>query len=282
MEVLSKENKKLEFFKKILSIYLGFKGGIGKSTVAKQIFPVTIYNNVKEGIKDDLKFNIAEIDDSATKDVWTSNRVICNSYDVADYKDAINQIQTTYNDSNTVEIIDIGSGGRKIEELLRFISKMRLEDIYELHFFVPTNRDSLIFDSTKRTLELINEIFNKKSTLIYNRVIDNVEDEFQIYFGNEKWQIKSRFSEIKDLVLAEWVIEEDRLSLIENAINETKKSALDFYINANSYVDNFMKNRIDAMNKIGKIEEVNRMYDISYDYIDFFKKIKYKVERNGK
>ncbi len=280
MEEISKENKKLNFKKKPLYIFTGFKGGLGKSKIAKHIFSVIAYNNVRTEIRDKLKFNIVEIDDSATKDIWYSNKVICNSYDVSDYKDAINQIQTTFNDLNTVEVIDIGSGGEKIKQLLHHISKMRLEDIFELHFFVPTNRDSLIFDSTKVTLELITEIFNKKSTLIYNRVIDSLEDEFQVYFGNEKWQIKSRFDEIKDFISDEWVIAEDRLSLIENAINETKRSALDFYIDANNYVDNFMQNRINAMNNIEELNQVNRMYDISYDYIDFFKKIKFEVKRN--
>lgn len=282
MEEISKENKKYNFKKKPLYIFAGFKGGLGKSKIAKHFFSVVAYNKVRAEIRDKLKFNIVEIDDSATKDIWSSNRVLCNSYDVFDYKDAINQIQTTFNDLNTVEVIDIGSGGEKIKQLLRHISKMRLEDIFELHFFVPTNRDSLIFDSTKATLELITEIFNKKSTLIYNRVIDNLQDEFQVYFGNEKWQIKSRFDEIKDFISAEWVIEEDRLSLIENAINETKRSALDFYVDANNYVDNFMQNRINAMNDVKKLNQINRMYDISYDYIDFFKKIKFEVKRNGR
>lgn len=279
MEEISKEKKKLNFKKKPLYIFAGFKGGLGKSKIAKHIFSVIAYNNVRAEIRDKLKFNIVEIDDSATKDIWSSNRVICNSYDVSDYKDAINQIQTTFNDLNTVEVIDIGSGGEKIKQLLHHISKMRLEDIFELHFFVPTNRDSLIFDSTKVTLELITEIFNEKSTLIYNRVIDSLEDEFQVYFGNEKWQIKSRFDEIKDFISDEWVIAEDRLSLIENAINETKRSALDFYIDANNYVDNFMENRINAMSNLKELSQVNRMYDISYDYIDFFKRIKFEVKR---
>ncbi len=274
-----KNEQKTEFKKKPLYIFVGLKGGLGKSKIAKHLFSIVVYNQVKSEIKDKLKFNVVEIDDSATVDIWSSDRVICKSFDVADYKDAINQVQKTWTDSNTVEIIDIGSGGVKINQLLLHISKMRLEDIFDVHFFVPTNRDSLIFDSCKTTLSLINQIFNKKSTLIYNRVIQNLEDEFQVYFGNQKWNIKSRFEEITGFVEAEWVIPEDRLSLVENAINETRKSALDFYINANNCVVNFMQNRINALEDENKLNKVNTMYDIAYDYLEFFKQIKFEVKR---
>ena len=272
-------NKKQNLKKKPLYIFVGLKGGLGKSKIAKHLFSIVVYNQVKSEIKDKLKFNVVEIDDSATVDIWSSDRVICKSFDVADYKDAINQVQKTWTDSNTVEVIDIGSGGVKINQLLLHISKMRLEDIFDIHFFVPTNRDSLIFDSCKTTLSLINQIFNKKSTLIYNRVIQNLEDEFQVYFGNQKWNIKSRFQEITEYVKDEWIIPEDRLNLIENAINETRKSALDFYINANNCVVNFMQNRVNALDDPAKLNKVNTMYDIAYDYLQFFKSIKFEVKR---
>ena len=274
-----KNEQKTEFKKKPLYIFVGLKGGLGKSKIAKHLFSIVVYNQVKTDIKDKLKFNVVEIDDSATVDIWSSDRVICQSFDVADYKDAINQVQKTWTDLNVVEIIDIGSGGVKINQLLMHIHKMRLEDIFDIHFFVPTNRDSLIFDSCKTSLNLIYQIFGKKSTLIYNRVIQNLEDEFQVYFGNQKWNIKSRFEEITGFVEAEWVIPEDRLSLVENAINETRKSALDFYINANNCVNNFMQNRVNALGNLGQLNRVNTMYDISYDYLEFFKSIKFEVKR---
>ena len=274
-----KNEQKTEFKKKPLYIFVGLKGGLGKSKIAKHLFSIVVYNQVKAEIKDKLKFNVVEIDDSATVDIWSSDRVICKSFDVSDYKEAINQIQKTWNDSNTVEIIDIGSGGVKINQLLLHISKMRLDDIFDIHFFVPTNRDALIFDSCKTSLYLIFQIFGKKSTLIYNRVIQNLEDEFQVYFGNQKWNIKSRFPEIIESVEAEWVIPEDRLSLIENAINETRKSALDFYINANNCVDNFMQNRVNALRDPAELNKINTMYDIAYDYLEFFKQIKFEVKR---
>lgn len=274
-----KNEQKTEFKKKPLYIFVGLKGGLGKSKIAKHLFSIVVYNQVKTDVKDKLKFNVVEIDDSATVDIWSSDRVICQSFDVADYKDAINQVQKTLTDSNVVEIIDIGSGGVKINQLLMHIQKMRLEDLFDIHFFVPTNRDALIFDSCKTSLDLIYQIFGKKSTLIYNRVIQNLEDEFQVYFGNQKWNIKSRFPEIAAFVKDEWVIPEDRLSLVENAINETRKSAIDFYINANNCVDNFMQNRVNALGDPKQLNKVNTMYDIAYDYLQFFKSIKFEVKR---
>lgn len=268
-----------EFKKKELHIFVGFKGGLGKSKIAKHIFPCLIYSKIEKNKKDKLKFNIVEIDDSATVDIWHSDRVICNSYDVSDYKDAIIQIQNTFNNKDTVEIIDIGSGGVKIKQLLIHIEKMKLEDIFELRFFVPTNRDSLIFDSSLSTCKLIDEIFNRKVTLIYNRIIESLEDEFQAYFGNSKWKIMSRFNEIENFLEGEWVITEDRFNLIENAINETKKSALDFFIVANEHIDTFMEQRLNAIDNHRKLEDINKMYDISYDFVDFFKKIKFEVKR---
>lgn len=271
---------KQKFEKKPLYIVLGLKGGLGKSKIAKLLLPCIIYKNVKEDIKQHLKFNIVEIDDSATKDIWSSKRVKCNCYDVADYKDAIIQIQRTFNDKNIVEIIDLGSGGEKVKHLLSHISKMRLEDLFDINFIVPVTRDSLIFDSTKTTLELIHSNFNKKSTLIYNRVIENLEEEFQTYFGYEKWDIKSRYDEIENLIQSEWVIYEDRLSLFENAINYTKKSALDFYIYSNRCIENFTEDRTNAINNPKEFDRICTSYDVAFDFIDFFKRIQLNLKRD--
>jgi response regulator RpfG family c-di-GMP phosphodiesterase len=270
-----------ELQKKQLKIFVGFKGGLGKSHLAQNTYPVLAYNQANQEIKDELKFNIVEIDDTKTENIWTSKKINYNKFEVTDYKNAIVQIQRTYSNQNTLEVLDLGGGGEKVFQLLNHIQKMRLDDLFELDFMVITNRNASIFNSTKATLELIHNLFNCKCTLIHNKVVNDVNSEFQAFFGNQKHKIKSRYPEIQDLVKAEWIVHDDIHSLLDNSINETKQSTLDFYINSKYIVDNWIQYRMEALNSDDEaaIDEAMRIYDISYDFIAFFNKIKFEVER---
>ncbi|RXJ99524.1 hypothetical protein CRU98_05715 [Arcobacter sp. CECT 8986] len=271
-----------ELQKKELYISTAEKGGVGKTTAAQNIMPVIIYRKTAdEKLKGNLQFNIVEIDDNAAHNTWSSEKISYKKYDVSEYKDAIVQIQRTFANSNTVEILDIGGGGDKTKQLLQHISKMRLDEIFNLNFIVPTNRDTAIYQSTKSTLELIHSLFGCKSTLVYNKVVNNVNEEFQAFFGNPKFKIKSRFAEIEKYVKDEWIVYDDIHSLLGNSINETKQSTLDFYINAEYIVNNWIQYRLEALNSENEnaIDEAMRIYDISYDFIDFFKKINFEVKR---
>ena len=68
---------------------------------------------------------------------------------------------------------------------------------------------------------------------------------------------------------------------MDNSINETKQSTLDFYVNAEYIVDNWINYRLEALNSgdANAIDEAMRVYDISYDFIEFFNKIKFEVAR---
>lgn len=267
--------------KKQLKIFIGFKGGLGKSTIAQNIYPVLAYNQADEDLKQQLKFNVVEIDDTKTANIWTSNKINYNKFEVTDYKDAIVQIQRTFNNQNVIEVLDLGGGGEKVIQLLHHIQKMRLDDLFELNFMVITNRNASIFDSTKATLELIHSLFNCPSTLIHNKVISDVNTEFQAFFGNQKHKIKNRFPEIQKFVKNEWIVPDDIHSLLDNAVNESRTSSLDFYVQANNYVVNWIQNRIEALNSgdDNAIDEAMRIYDVCFDYINFFKKIRFEVAR---
>ena len=267
--------------KKNLYITTTGKGGVGKSTIAQNIIAPILYRQADEISKKQLKFNVVEIDDNGTQNVWKSEKIRYKKFDISEYKEAIVQIQRTYADSNTVEILDLGAGHENTFQLLQHISKMRLDEIFNLHFIVPTNRNTAVFDATKSTLELIDSLFGCQSTLVYNKVINNAQEEFQAFFGNPKFKIKSRFSEIEKYVKNEWIIYDDIHSLMDNAINETKQSTLDFYINAEYIVDNWINYRLEALNSgdANAIDEAMRVYDISYDFIEFFNKIKFEVAR---
>lgn len=268
--------------KKNLYITTTGKGGVGKSTISQNITAPILYRQADDETKEKLEFNIVEIDDNGTQNIWKSEKIRYKKFDISEYKEAIVQIQRTYADSNTVEILDLGAGHENTFQLLQHIAKMRLDEIFNLHFLVPTNRNTSIFDATKTTLQLIYSLFNNsQSTLVYNKVINNVQEEFQAFFGNPKFKIKSRFSEIEKYVKDEWVVYDDIHSLMDNSINETKQSTLDFYINAEYIVDNWINYRLEALNSgdANAIDEAMRVYDISYDFIEFFNKIKFEVER---
>lgn len=271
-----------EFQKKDLWITTGGKGGVGKSTIAQNIIPIIKYRKIiDKKSKEKLQFNIVECDDTDTKITWSSEKIKYKKFDVLEYKDAIVQIQKTYSDSNFVEVLDLGGGGEKTKALLEHIAKMRLDEIFDLKFIVPTNRSTYVFDATKKTLELIYSLFGCQSTLIYNKVINTTNEEFQAFFGNSKFKIKSRFDEVQNYIKDEWIVHDDIHSLLDNSINETKQSTLDFYINAEYILDNWIQYRMEALNSgdEGEIDEAMRIYDISYDFVEFFNKIKFEVVR---
>lgn len=267
--------------KKQLKIFIGFKGGLGKSTLSQNIYPVLAYNQADKDLKQQLQFNVVEIDDTKTANIWTSSKINYNKFEVTDYKDAIVQIQRTFNNQNVIEVLDLGGGSEKVIQLLYHIQKMRLDDLFELDFMVITNRNASIFDSTKATIELIHNLFNCKCNLIHNKVVSDIKNEFQAFFGNSKHKIRNRFPEIQHLVKEEWIVPDDIHSHLDNAINETKTSSLDFYIQANNFVENWIQNRIEALNSgdDNAIDEAMRIYDVCFDYINFFKKIKFEVAR---
>lgn len=271
-----------ELQKKDLYITTGGKGGVGKSTIAQNIITIIKYREIiDEKSKEKLQFNIVECDDTDTKITWSSDKIKYKKFDVSEYKDAIVQIQKTYADTNCVEVLDLGGGGEKTKALLEHIAKMRLDEIFNLIFIVPTNRSTYVFDATKKTLELIYSLFGCQSTLVYNKVINNVNEEFQAFFGNSKFKIKSRFEEVQKYIKDEWIVHDDIHSLLDNSINETKQSTLDFYINAEYIVNNWIQYRLEALNSGNEnaIDEAMRIYDISYDFVEYFKKIKFEVAR---
>lgn len=212
--------------KKILSIFTGFKGGIGKSKIAKHIAPIIFYN--KLGI---TKFNIVEVDDTKTEDFWLpSKNIEFEKFDMKDFRGGIEKLILTAPEKDTLEILDIGGGESKVLKVLNQLKLMNLEEYFDLHFYIPTTNEPTVFPSTKASIETIADMFGCKVNIIYNKVFVNVIDEFSPVFGSEKFGISSKRHEIIDYINKEFVIYNDYMNLIENIIMERKQNGFDFYL----------------------------------------------------
>lgn len=261
------ENKKLH-------IFVGFKGGLGKSKLAKHIFPTVIYNVT--GIQ---KFNIVEIDDTDTFDTWNSDKITFNKFTVDEYKDGIIQLQSTYADEDTCEILDIGGGKAKVMTILQQLQLMDLHLLYDLNFYVPTIKDATVFTSTKSTLETLHELFNVKANLIYNRVIFNYKNEFSTFFGNEKWGTTGKYDEIKDYIENEFVVYDDIDGQIETVLNELHISGFDFYLEALNFDKNYLQEFKNPNKTADERLQMGKQKSLVSDYLAFFKKV-YLIDKD--
>ena len=253
---------------KDLHIFVGFKGGLGKSKIAKHIFPSIIYK--VSGIKN---FNIVEIDDTETEDVWNSEYITFKKFSVDDYKNGIVQLQSTLINDSVTEILDIGGGKEKVLKILEQLKQMDLHLFYNLKFYVPTNKDATIFNSTKSTLETIYSMFNVKANLIFNRVFTDYKKEFKTFFGNENWGINEKYSEIKDLIDAEFVVYEDYEGQIETVIDQLNQSGFDFYLHSLDFDKNYVQTFKDPTKTVEERIELGQQKAIVSDYLSFFNKI---------
>lgn len=254
--------------KKNLHIFVGFKGGLGKSKLAKHIFPA-ILNRAT----DTTRFNIVEIDDTETDDVWNSQYITFNKFSVENYKDGIVQLQSTLVDNDIAEILDIGGGKEKVLKILEQLKMMDLDLFYNLVFYVPTNKDATIFNSTKATLETIKEMFDCKSNLIYNRVFFDYKKEFKTFFGNEDWNIEARKGEIESLIDEEFVVFEDYDGQIETVIDQLGKSGLDFYLHSLNFEKAYKDEMLDRNKTVKDRIELGKQKTLTGEYLSFFRKI---------
>lgn len=261
--------------KKNLHIFVGFKGGLGKSKLAKHIFPA-ILNRAT----DTTRFNIVEIDDTETDDVWNSQYITFNKFSVENYKDGIVQLQSTLVDNDIAEILDIGGGKEKVLKILEQLKMMDLDLFYNLVFYVPTNKDATIFNSTKATIETIKEMFDCKTNLIYNRVFFDYRKEFKTVFGNENWGIEARYDEIKNDIEDEFVIFEDYEGQIETVIDQLKESGFDFYLYALEFEKTYKEQMLDPNKTVEDRVNLGKQKAIVSDYLNFFRKI-FVVEKSA-
>lgn len=255
------ENKKLH-------IFVGFKGGLGKSKLAKHIFPTILHR-----VAGTTKFNIVEIDDTETVDVWSSDNIVFNKFTVDEYKDGIVQLQSTLMEDEISEILDIGGGKEKVFKILEQIKQMDLHLFYDLEFYIPTNKDATIFNSTKSTIETINDMFEVKPNLIYNRVFFDYKKEFKTIFGNENWGIEAKYDEIKNLISEEFVVYEDYESQIETIIDQLNQSGFDFYLHALEFEKNYVQNFKDPNKTTEDRISLGKEKAIVSDYLNYFRKI---------
>lgn len=107
---------------------------------------------------------------------------------------------------------------------------------------VITNRNASIFDSTKATLELIYNLFNCQSILIHNKVVNDIKISFKHFLVIQSIKLKIVFLRYNILWKKEWIVPDDIHSHLDNTINKTKTSSLDFYIQAHNYVENWIEN----------------------------------------
>lgn len=267
--------------KKQLIITTGFKGGLGKSELAKNILPIIIYNISNAKFK---KFKIVEIDDTETIDNWTSDVVQFKKFSVANFKEGVAEVQKTVTDPDVVEILDIGGGGEKVEKILTQLKKMDLDLFYEFKFFVPTLRTSSIYNSTLETLKLIHKLFGVKSSLVYNRVISDYKQEFKAIFGFEEYQIQENRSSLLKYINDEYVVYEDINDIVQTVLDQTRKSSFDFYLMALDFNQNYRENRLKAKTE-DEINQITKLKTIVADFLEFFEKIEYlpiKESKNGK
>lgn len=237
--------------KKKLIITTGFKGGAGRSFIARKIIPILYYKT-----NNNTKFNIVEISDLFEKDETISDFISIERFSSRemDYQKALHTAEygvlDKNTDTNSIYILDISvSGNKKVEEILNYMSLLKLQNDLDLEFYIPVQKDSQNFLLTASILELINNFFGIKSTIIYNRVHKDYKKEYINFFG-----IKNNRDNISHLIKNEMVIYED-LEDVFNIISGAKKiEPLDYYIN-------FLNTDKDSLPEIKKLKEDRESFD---------------------
>lgn len=230
--------------RKKLIITTGFKSGIGRSFIARQIIPILKYKNNKNC----TKFNIVEISDLLEEEENENASDFINikrfSSREIEIKEALNTLECgifgEHTDINSMHILDIGiSGNKEVKKLLNYIALLKLQDELDLEFYIPVQKDSQNFQLTVSILELVNNLFGIKPIIIYNRVHKDYKKEYFNFFGNENYGTENKRDKISHLIKNEIVIYEDSERIFDIISCCKKVEALDYYINFLNLEKNF-------------------------------------------
>lgn len=239
---------------KELNVVINTKGGVGKSLISFQVLPLKYsVNNVI----------IYEIDNN-NKTILNNSKLQIKNLNLNGVEEAVEEAIFNIFAYEKNVIMDSG-GGDDTKNLIKYIK--RADVPFKLNFYIPTLNDLEINKNIVDTLNLIQNIKNKKVYLVLNKVknIDNIEEEFFNLFGKKEYGIKGIFDEIKDKIDNIVIVEDSILfSIVKNIY---QKTLLELNLEAEEVVRNVNKIRQQLIKK-GKEEYIKQM-----KYINLLKDI---------
>ena len=241
--------------KKELNIVINTKGGVGKSLISFNVLT--------------LKYNIDNVEiyeiDNNNKTTLHNSKLQIKNLNLNKTEETIEEaIFNIFADKKNI-IIDSG-GGDDTKNLIKYIKRADIP--FKINFYIPVLNDLEINKNIIDTLNLIQDIKDKKVYLVLNKVkdINEVEQEFFNLFGNKTYGINGILDEIKDKIDNIIIIEDSILfSIVKNIY---KKTLLELNLEAEEVVKNINKIRQQLIKKgkekyIEEMKYINLLKDIN-------------------
>ncbi len=209
------------------------KGGVGKSTLAFNVFPI-VFPEFKKIYEIDSS-NITKLENKEKE-----NKIVAENFDIKKIDialDKIDMVEMEERDENI--IIDTGAGA-DTKIFLDAISSESFVDSIE--FYIPTNDDWEQFQNIVDTIALIRKVSKTaKINLVLNRVHDmlNLEKQFLNLFGSKELGIDSRFEQVQEEISQIHVV--PNMQMLGIIKGQYKQFLKDFLETAHSLVDNEQK-----------------------------------------
>lgn len=174
---MSKVNSKREII-----VVTNTKGGVGKSTVVNQCFPL-IFHDVA----------IIEID-SSQKSKLKDSKINAQHFKAKAISEAVDEIDILSQEKQV--IIDVGAD----ENTRAFFEDINVIDDLNFHFMIPLNHDVEYTENVTDTYNMIKNFqSNAKVSLILNRAREDKSTRKQFFgiFGSEDLDIEEVISKMK-------------------------------------------------------------------------------------
>ncbi|MEA1892672.1 MAG: hypothetical protein U9N33_08180 [Campylobacterota bacterium] len=174
----------------LFAVCVSSKGGVGKSTIARQVIAPLLFNNFNEKVK------LIEVDDNNTTDTFTSSIFSSQSYKVsAGINEALKSLFEVYN--NEKIIID-GGGGNDSNKLVDALLSMDIDK--HTIYFIPILKNRSGMKNLINMYKKIRAKSNSKIVVILNQTKSNdtniIKADFSYFFGSEELNIKGAISDL--------------------------------------------------------------------------------------
>ena len=176
-----------------LYVVANTKGGVGKSTIASQV--MAPYLNVKHGEK--VVITSADDNNKYDESLSESDILEVKTYGLTDGIDNAEDLLYDVVQDNKSYILDV-EGGNGSAEAIKSICSLELDD--HIVFVIPFFSDKSGIKNMKDTMKAIREHTEEsKILLVANKVqnINNIENEFLYFYGDEDLEIKGILPELE-------------------------------------------------------------------------------------